>query len=241
MSRLPWRKSVVGYTGDTTGSENNFVTIPFNAIGYNTSDIQQIKISDGGAGSIGWGTENFSIWEGAPSVVDGVGYTYYDPSMDPSGEATTYYWGDDTGAAASFSVVPGQGVVIYCASDLDLNTAGQVPTEEVTLSTVDQNNFTGNPFPSSIDIQDIKISDGGAGSIGWGTENFSIWEGAPTLVEGVGFTYYDASMDPNGEATDYFWGDDAGNKATYSIAPNQGVVIYCAEGLTITIAPPYSL
>ena len=55
------------------------------------------------------------------------------------------------------------------------------------------------------------------------------------------FFYLDPSMDPAGEATTYYWGDESANKATYSIAPNQGVVVNCAEGLTISIAPPYSL
>jgi len=161
--------------------------------------------------------------------------------MDPAGEATDYYWGDDVGEKALFSIAPGQGVVINAAADLAVTTSGEVPTEQVSFTSVEQNNFTGNPFPQTIDIQDIKISDGGAGGIGWGTEDFSVWQGAPTVVEGSGFFYYDPSMDPDGEATDYFWGDDVGNKATYSIAPNQGVVINCGEGLTITIDPPYSL
>ena len=198
-------------------------------------------MDDGGAGTIGWGTENFSIWEGAPTVVDGAGFFYLDPSMDPSGEATTYYWGDDSSAKAAFSIAPGQGVVVNCAADLSINTAGEVPAEQVSFTTVAENNFTGNPFPQAIDIQSIKISDGGAGTIGWGTEAFSVWEGVPTVAEGSEFLYYDPSMDMSGEATDYFWGDFAGEKATYSIPAGQGVVINCAEGLTITIAPPYSL
>ena len=113
--------SVVGYTGSTTGADNNFVTIPFNAIGFNTSDIQQIKLSDGGAGTIGWGTENFSIWEGAPTVVEGSGFFYWDKSIDPTGEATTYYWGDDSGAKATYAIPANKGVVINCAADLTIS------------------------------------------------------------------------------------------------------------------------
>ncbi len=48
-------------------------------------------------------------------------------------------------------------------------------------------------------------------------------------------------MSATGEETDYFWGTLDGVKAEYEIAPNQGVVINCAEGLTISIQPPYSL
>ena len=131
--------------------------------------------------------------------------------------------------------------MVNCAADLSVTIAGAVPTENVEFTTVAENNFTGNPFPSAIDIQSIRISDDGAGTIGWGTENFSIWEGLPTAVEGSGFLYLDPSMDPNGEATDYYWGDENANKATYSIPAGQGVVINCAADLTITINPPYSL
>ena len=233
--------NTVGYTGSTSGADNNFITVPFNAVGYNTSDIQQLGISDGGAGGIGWGGEAFDIWEGLPTVREGAGFLYWDASIDPEGNATTYYWGDATGAKATFSIAPGQGVVINCAEGLTFNTAGDVPMSKVEFTTIADNNFTGNPFPSPIDIQAIAISDGNAGGIGWGGEAFDIWEGLPTVREGAGFLYWDASIDPNGEATTYYWGDATGAKATYSIPAGQGVVINCAEGLTVSIEPPYSL
>ena len=233
--------NIVGYSGDTTGADNNFVTIPFNAVGFNTSDIQQIKLSDGGQSSIGWGTEIFEVWEGLPTVVAGSGFFYCDPSYDVTGEATDYYWGDESGNKASFSIAPGQAVVINCASDLAITTAGQVPSAQVGFTTIQDNNFTGNPFPAAIDIQQIKLSDGGQSSIGWGTEIFEVWEGLPTVVAGSGFFYCDPSYDVTGEATDYYWGDESGTKVTYSIPAGQGVVINCAEGLSVTIDPPYSL
>ena len=217
------------------------MTIPFNAVGFNTGDIQQIKLSDGGAGSIGWGAETFDIWEGLPTAVEGASFFYNDPGADPTGEATDYYWGDGEGNKVAFSIAPGQAVVINCASDLSITTAGQVPTVKVEFTSIQDNNFTGNPFPSAIDIQAIKIDDGGAGSIGWGAETFDIWEGLPTAVEGASFFYNDPGADPTGEATDYYWGDGEGNKVSYAIPAGQGVVINCAEGLTITITPPYSL
>ena len=231
----------VGYTTSTSGSDNNFITVPFNAVGYNTADIQQIGISDGGAGGIGWGTETFSVWAGVPTVVEGSDYFYYDPSMDVSGEETTYYWGDASGEKASFSIAPGQAVVVNCSEDLSFTTSGDVPMTTVSFTTIADNNFTGNPFPQTIDIQAISISDDNAGTIGWGTETFSVWEGVPTVVSGSDFFYYDPSMDVSGEATTYYWGDAAGAKATYSIPAGQGVVINCAEGLTVSIEPPYSL
>ena len=230
--------NVVGYTTAMSGADNNFITVPFNVIGYNTADIQQIAISDGGAGNIGWGTETFSVWAGVPTTVDGSAFFYYDSSMDPNAEATTYYWGDDVGNKADFSIAPGQAVVVNCAADLTFTTSGDVAMEPVSFTSIADNNFTGNPFPTAIDIQNISIDDGGEGTIGWGAETFTIWEGVPTTRDGSAFFYYDSSMDPNGEATTYYWGDDVGNKAVYPISANQGVVINCAEGLTISINPP---
>ena len=230
--------NVVGYTTATSGADNNFVTVPFNAIGYNTADIQQIAISDGGAGGIGYGTETFSIWEGLPTVATGSEFVYFDASMDPAGEATTYYWGDATGAKATFSVAPGQAVVVNCAADLTFTTSGDVDVSPISFTSIADNNFTGNPFPMPIDIQNISISDDGAGGIGYGTETFSVWEGLPTVATGSEFVYFDASMDPAGEATTYYWGDATGAKATYPIPANQGVVVNCAADLTITINPP---
>ena len=112
--------NVVGYTGGTTGADNNFVTIPFSAIGYNTSDIQQIKISDGGAGGIGFGTEMFSVWEGVPTVVENSEFYYWDPMYDTTGTETTYYWGNAEGTKVTFSIPANQGVVINCAADLTI-------------------------------------------------------------------------------------------------------------------------
>ena len=234
-------QNVVGVTSGTTGNNFNFLTVPLNAVGYNTADIQQIKISDGDAGNIGWGEELFEIWEGAPDVVAGSGFIYWDSSMDPAGEETGFYWGDDACAKASYSIVPGQAVVINCAADLDVSIPGQVPSaSNVEFSSVYGFNFTGNPFPEEIDIQAIAISDGDAGNIGWGEELFEIWEGAPDVVAGSGFIYWDSSMDPAGEETGFYWGDDACAKVVYPIAAGQGVVINCAADLDVSIAPPYN-
>ena len=56
-----------------------------------------------------------------PTVRAGAGFFYYDPSMDLSGEATTYYWGDDTGTKATYAIPANQGVVINCAADLTIS------------------------------------------------------------------------------------------------------------------------
>ena len=232
--------NIVGYAGGPNTVEGfNFAAVGFNTIGCNTFDIQQIRISDGGAGGIGWGTETFALWAGGPDLVEGSGFIYYDPSMDPDGEATDYYWGDGDGNKAEFSIAAGQGVIIECGEGLSVFSAGEVPNEAAKLTTVEGFNFIANPFPVILDIQQIKISDEGAGTIGWGTETFAVWAGGPDLVDGSGFIYYDPSMDPAGEATGYYWGDGDGNKAEYPVAIGQSVVIECAADLSVEISPSY--
>ena len=110
----------MGFNTDTTGDGFDFYSPAFVAVGYDTVDIQQIILDDGGAQSIGWGAEDFAIWQGGPDLVAGSTFLYYDPTMDPAGEALTYYWGDDVGAKATYSIAAGQGVIINCAGDLDV-------------------------------------------------------------------------------------------------------------------------
>ena len=110
----------VGYTGKTSGALNNFITVPFNAIGFNTCDINQIKISDGGLGTIGWGQEIFEVWEGLPTAIAGTGFAYWDPSMSLTG-ATDYFWGDAELNESTFKIPAGQGVVINCVAGLEIS------------------------------------------------------------------------------------------------------------------------
>ena len=233
--------NVVGYTTGTTIQDNNFVAPAFLTVGCNTVDIQDIKIDDGGAGSIGWGAELFQVWEGLPTVADGSEFVYCDPSYDPAGEATSYYWGDGEFNKVSYSFAAGQGVVINCAADYAIRTSGQVKTDNLVFTTIQDNNFAGNPFAKEIDIQAVSISDGNAGSIGWGAELFQIWEGLPTVKAGSEFVYCDASYDPTGESTTYYWGDGEFNKVSYTIPAGQGFVVNCAEGYEVTVKAPYSL
>ena len=198
-------------------------------------DIQQIKLSGEG---IGWGAENFTVWAGAPVVVAGSEFQYCDPMNDPEGLAEDYYWGDAEGNKVSYSIAAGQAFVIECAEGIKITTSGEVAKAPISFTTVEQNNFTGNPFPVAIDIQNIKIAGEG---IGWGAENLSIWEGAPEVVAGSEFQYCDPMNDPAGLAKDFYWGDAEGNKVSYSIPTGKAVVIECTAGLNVTIKPPYSL
>ena len=220
--------NTVGFNNSITTAQGfNFLAVPFNSVGYNTADIQSIKISDGGMGMIGYGTENFSIWQGAPDVIVGTEFSYWD---DFNGG---YYWSDPNGGQ-EYSIAAGQGFVIDCAADLEMQFCGEVSDEDITATTIQGFNFFGNSFAAPISIQDISISDGGMGTIGWGGEGFSLWEGEPDVVADTEFMYWD---DYNGG---YYWSDENGGQ-TFTINPGQGFVINCVADLEVTIASPYTL
>ncbi|MBR3086003.1 MAG: hypothetical protein IKH04_06325 [Kiritimatiellae bacterium] len=224
--------NVVGYDKSLTGgAANTFAGAPFLAVGYNTVDIQSIQIP-----GAEWDGITFTIWEGIPSVRENSEFTYYDASNDPNGEATVAYWGDEEANPATYSIESGQGIVLGGAEGYNIQFAGQVPDADVALTGGEANTFCGNPFPSAIDIQSIQIP-----GAEWDGVTFTVWEGIPTVRAGSEFTYYDASNDPNGEATVAYWGDEEANPVTYSINPGEGFVLGGAEGYEITISKPYSL
>ena len=107
-------QNIVGVDTDLTSVQGfNFLAAPFVQVGYNTADISNIQISDGGQQSIGWGDETFAYWQGLPDIVTGSGFTYFD---DGNGG---YYWEGDLGDL-TMSIAPGQGFVIACNAGLTL-------------------------------------------------------------------------------------------------------------------------
>ena len=229
-------ENAVGYAnGNINASGNNFVTAPFFGIGYNTTDIQDIKLT----GSGGWQSETFEIWEGLPTLVDGTSFLWTGLEWNEDYSlATKCEWQDDQGNPAVFSIPAGQAVTINADPSIGIENAGQVPMEKVEFTLADGNNFTGNPFPAALDIQNIKI----VGSAGWQSETFEIWEGLPTLVDGTSFLWTGLEWNEDYSlATKCEWQDDQGNRAVFTLDPYQGCVIFGSAGLKVEITPPYEL
>ena len=108
--------NIVGYTSKTAGANLNWYAPQFFTVGANTTDINGIKLDDGGTGVVGWGDSMQIVGPlGNPSAA----YSYWDASMDPNGEATGCYWGDDECNAVSVTLQPGDGFAIDNGAELE--------------------------------------------------------------------------------------------------------------------------
>ena len=222
---------VVGYNNTAARGNLNWYAPCFRSIGFNTTDINDIQLNDGGAGMVGWGDSMQIVGPlGSASEM----YSYWDPSMDPNGEATTRYWGDDACEPVDVSFDEGDGLAIDNANELtfDIVGAGEVSTNLVTFAARENLNWSGNPFPVTISINSVQLDDGGAGMVGWGDSMQIV---GPLGSASEMYSYWDPSMDPNGEATTRYWGDDACEPVNVNLAPGAGFAIDNANGLTFNV------
>ena len=191
--------------------------------------------------TVGWG-DNMQI-VGPLGSASGA-YFYYDKSMNPAGEEAGNFWGDETLAPVDVAFDEGDGVAIDNVNALTFSivNAGQVPTNDVSFQARANLNWSGNPFPVSININAIQLDDGTpAGempTVGWG-DNMQIV--GPLGSASEAYFYYDKSMNPAGEEAGNFWGDETLAPVDVSLQPGAGFAIDNVNGLTfdVKIACPY--
>ena len=110
--------SKVGYASTAARANLNWYSPVFRTIGYNTTDINEVNLDDGGTGEVGWGDSMQIV---GPLGSASEAYFYFDPSMDPNGLAKTYYWGDDSCNPVDVTLEPGAGFAIDNANGLTFN------------------------------------------------------------------------------------------------------------------------
>lgn len=217
----------------------NWYTPQFLGVGQTTTDINAIKLDDGGAGMVGWG-DVLQIADplGSPAAT----YLYWDASMDPEQKATSYYWGDDGANPVEVSFDKSAGFAFDNANAMEFKIvdSGEVIAEDVRFAADVNLNWFGNPFATPININAISLDDGSAGTVGWG-DVLQIADpfGSPAAT----YLYWDPSMDPEQKATNYFWGDDGANPVDVTFQPGEAFAIDNANGMEfdIVIKCPYSL
>ena len=229
--------NIVGYNNTAARADLNWYAPQFLTVGANTIDINSIQLDDDGAGMVGWGDLMQIV---GPLGSAEASYAYWDASMDPNGEATSAYWGDGEGTPVSVSFSAGDGVGVDNPNGYtySLCNAGQVPEGEVSFPARKDLNWSGNPFPAPININAVQLDDDGAGMVGWGDLMQIV---GPLGSAEASYAYWDASMDPNGEATSAYWGDGTGTPVNVTLQPGAGFAIDNPNAYTYTIkiACPY--
>ena len=229
--------NTVGYTSKAAGSNLNWYAPQFFSCGYNTIDINNIKLDDGGAMTVGWGD--------SMQIVGPLGnatemYYFWDPVSDLTGTATDYYWGDVDANAVTVSFDAGDGIAIDNGAELEysINNSGDVPAADISFAAGANLNWSGNPFPEPINLNDIKLDDGGAMTVGWG-DSMQIVGPLGNATEM--YYYWDPVSDLTETATDYYWGDVEANAVNVTLNPGDGFAIDNGSELTydIKIACPY--
>ena len=85
---------------------------------------------------------------------------------------------------------------------------------------------------NTIDINDIQLNDGGAGTVGWG-DSMQIVGPLGNATEN--YLYFDKTMNPAGEDAGNFWGDETATPVEVSFDEGDGIAIDNAAELTFSI------
>ena len=232
--------NTVGYHAMATAVENyNYAAAQFFSVGYTTTDINTITLDDGSAGTVGWGD---SMVISGPLGNPAANYLYYDATLNPAGEEAGSFWGDEMMEPVTVSFDAAEGFAIDNSNGLEFSivNSGEVPVNEATLAASENYTYTGNPFPASIDINDITLDDGGAGAVGWGDSMVIV---GPLGNPAANYLYYDATLNSAGEEAGPFWGDEMMEPVNVTFLPGQAFAIDNSNGLEfdIRIACPYTL
>ena len=179
-------------------------------------------------------------------------YFFWDPSMDITEQAKTFYWDDGEGTPVSVSFDPADGIGIENGTtseftEYDIRNAGEVPTKNVKFSAHGGLNWAGNPFSAPISINAITLDDGKIGTedqmVGWGDPMQIVSPNGDPLKT---YFFWDPSMDITEQAKTFYWGDGEGTPVDVTFQPGDGFAI--ENGTTsefteydIKIACPYSL
>ena len=203
------RSLFVGYAQSELKSGATMVAPQFIDVGSNSIDLKSLTPTGEGTSD----SVNIRVLDAAGRTVDGCEYTWNDWALD---EPT---WVDgDWNEVTGVTFTPGQGLWVYGASTSQaLQSAGKVGTNDVIVALRNGATPTGNPFPVSIDLQDIiALGEGTSDSV-----NIRVLDAAGRTIEGCEYTWNDWALD------EPCWVDGDWNKVTnVTFAPGQGLWVY---------------
>ncbi len=212
----------MGYQKVTLIPGFNFVAPQFTAVGGGPIDLQSIHLDVEDADASGG--DSIQVWD---ADGNGVSAYYWYPADWIDGVKSG--WVDETGLRADVDIDPGVGVVIDSTDDFTITVAGEVSTNDCSVTSVAGFNFVGNSTPVTIDIQDIQldIPDDEVS----GGDSIQIWDSDGNGV--TAFYWYPADWIDGVKSG---WVDETGSRAAVDIDPGVGVVFDAsADDIHLTV------
>lgn len=156
---------------------------------------------------------NIRVLDAAGRTVDGCDYTWNDYMYD-----SPCWVNGDYEKVENVSFAPGQGLWIYGSSENEgVISSGLVGTSDVVVSLRFGATATGNPFPVSINLQDIvALGDTAVDNV-----NIRVLDAAGRTIEGCDYTWNDYMYD-----TPCWVNGDYEKVEGVTFAPGQGLWVY---------------
>ena len=215
--------NTVGYLNNNgTIAGLNMVAPGFQDVGFTTTKLSGLKVTNASGGEVGTGTCVINL-------IDEIGNTLKSYSWASQGRGTNKTWGwEENGTRVDDTVVFGRGVGLLFTAETagdTVKSAGEVNLSSVTNSeTVAGLNIVANPFPTSLKLNTLKVTTAAGGEVGTGTCVIN-------LIDGIGNTLKSYSWASQGRGTNKTWGwEENGVRVddTVTFAPGQAI-LFTAE------------
>ena len=178
-------------------------------------DLQTITCSDNSSDSV-----SFSVLDN--TGLNGDSYFWIDYYENPETGETESCWVDGAFEKVSgYTLNPGEALWVYADStDQLFQSAGRVNTSDVAVQLRQGSTLTGNPFPVTLDLQDITCSDNSSDSV-----SFSILDN--TGLNGDSYFWIDYYENPKTGETESCWVDGEFEKVNgFKVTPGMGLWVY---------------
>ena len=177
-------------------------------------DLQTITCSDNSSDSV-----SFSILNN--TGLNGDSYLWIDYYENPETGETESCWvdGDTYEKVTGYTLKPGEALWVQADStDQLFQSAGRVNTSDVVVQLRHGSTLTGNPFPVTLDLQDITCSDNCSDSV-----SFSILNN--TGLNGDSYLWIDYYENPETGETESCWvdGDTYEKVNGFNVTPGMGL------------------
>ena len=230
--------NIVGYQKIDLVNQFTLVASQFSMVGNITKDIQEFIATDNNLPGLdpddGYAAQTeLRYW-------NGTGYDTYgwDPDGDPNVDGSDHKWVDETLAVATLDIPVGSAVWIKIPSSTQSQILVSGEVKEGTSQTIllhDGFNLIANPYPTTIDIQEIQPSNELPGldpDDGYAAQTeLRYWNGTGYDTYG-----WDPDGDPNVDGSDHKWVDEMLNVATKNIEIGKGFWIKTPNAGSVTIS-----